>query len=88
MAHKLFETDFFDFDGDGKVDIDEYMAGLQMIAGSRKEAIALTGDDTFYMGSDKLEDDEKAEEEEDDEEDEDEEGDEDDDIFGDDGDDF
>ena len=31
-----------------------------MMAGSRQEAIALTGDDAFYTGSDSLEEDEES----------------------------
>ena len=54
----LFDRDVFDFNGDGKVDGFETYVGLQMMAGSRQEAIALTGDDTFYTGSDSLEEDE------------------------------
>ena len=54
----FFDRDVFDFNGDGKVDGFETYEGLQMMAGSRQEAIALTGDDTFYTGSDSLEEDE------------------------------
>lgn len=54
----FFDRDAFDFNGDGKVDGFETYVGLQMMAGSRQEAIALTGDDTFYTGSDSLEEDE------------------------------
>lgn len=54
----FFDRDVFDFNGDGKVDGFETYVGLQMMAGSRQEAIALTGDDTFYTGSDSLEEDE------------------------------
>lgn len=54
----FFDRDLFDFNGDGKVDGFETYVGLQMMAGSRQEAIALTGDDTFYTGSDSLEEDE------------------------------
>ena len=54
----LFDRGIFDFDGDGKTDGFETYVGLQMMAGSRQEAIALTGDDTFYTGSDSLEEDE------------------------------
>ena len=50
--------DWMDFNRDGKVDAFEAEVELQMMAGSRQEAIALTGDDTFYTGSDTLEDDE------------------------------
>ena len=54
----FFDRDVFDFNGDGKTDGFETYVGLQMMAGSRQEAIALTGDDTFYTGSDSLEEDE------------------------------
>lgn len=54
----FFDRDVFDFNGDGKVDGFETYVGLQMMAGSRQEAIALTGDDTFYTGSDDLGEDE------------------------------
>ena len=54
----FFDRDLFDFNGDGKVDGFETYVGLQMMAGSRQEAIALTGDDTFYTGSDSLEENE------------------------------
>ena len=50
-----FDRPLFDYNGDGKVDGFETYVGLQMVAGSRQEAIALTGDDTFYTGSDDLE---------------------------------
>ena len=59
----FFDRDVFDFNGDGKTDAFEAEVELQMMAGSRQEAIALTGDDTFYTGSDDLEaDDELVEE--------------------------
>ena len=54
----FFDRDVFDFNGDGKVDVFETYVGLQIMASSRQEAIALTGDDTFYTGSDSLEEDE------------------------------
>lgn len=54
----FFNRNVFDFNGDGKVDGFETYVGLQMMAGSRQEAIVLTGDDTFYTGSDSLEEDE------------------------------
>lgn len=54
----FFDRDLFDFNGDGKTDAFEAEVELQMMAGSRQEAIALTGDDTFYIGSDSLEEDE------------------------------
>ena len=54
---------WMDFNRDGEVDGFETYVGLQMMAGSRQEAIALTGDDTFYTGSDDLgEDDELVDE--------------------------
>ena len=52
-----FDRDFFDFNKDGEVDAFEIDMGLQMMASSRQEAIALTGDDAFYTGSDALEED-------------------------------
>ena len=54
----FFDRPLFDFNGDGKIDAFEADAELQMMAGSRQEAIALTGDDTFYTGSDSLEENE------------------------------
>ena len=54
----FFDRDLFDFNGDGKTDAFEAEVELQMMAGSREEAIRLTGDDTFYTGSDSLEEDE------------------------------
>lgn len=53
----FFDRPLFDFNGDGEVDGFETYVGLQMMANSRQEAIALTGDDTFYTGSDALEED-------------------------------
>ena len=41
----FFDRDVFDFDGDGKTNAFEAEVELQMMAGSRQEAIALTGDD-------------------------------------------
>ena len=55
----FFDRPLFDFNGDGKTDAFEMMAGIQMTASSRREAIDLTGDDTFYAGDDDLEEDEK-----------------------------
>ena len=55
---EFFDRDAFDFNGDGKTDAFEAEVELQMMASSRQEAIALTGDDTFYTGSDSLEEDE------------------------------
>lgn len=53
----FFDRSLFDFNGDGKADGFEKYVGVQMMAGSRQEAIALTGDDAFYTGSDSLEED-------------------------------
>ena len=55
----FFDRDLFDFNGDGKIDAFEAEVELQMMAGSREEAIALTGDDSFYTGSDGLEEDDE-----------------------------
>lgn len=55
----FFDRDIFDFNGDGKIDAFEAEVELQMMAGSREEAIALTGDDAFYTGSDGLEEDDE-----------------------------
>ena len=54
----FFDRDLFDFNGDGNTDGFETYVGLQMMVGSRQEAIALTGDDTFYTGIDSLEENE------------------------------
>lgn len=44
-----------DINCDGKVDaLDRYLM-MQMTRSSRKEAIDLTGDDTFYFGTDTYE---------------------------------
>ena len=48
----IFDERPFDFNHDGEEDPIETMMGLQMFAGSRQEAIDLTGDDTFYVGDD------------------------------------
>lgn len=55
----FFDGDIFDFNGDGKTDAFEAEIELQMMASSRQEAIALTGDDAFYTGSDTLEEDDE-----------------------------
>ena len=55
----FFDGDIFDFNGDGKTDAFEAEIELQMMASSRQEAIALTGDDAFYTGSDDLEEDDE-----------------------------
>ena len=62
---EFFGIPIFDFNCDGKTDALEMMAGLQMTASSRREAIELTGDDTFYVGDDDLDDDDFDEDEED-----------------------
>ena len=49
----IFDERPFDFNHDGEEDAIETMVGLQMFAGSRREAIDLTGDDTFYIGDDR-----------------------------------
>lgn len=54
----FFGRDLFDFNGDRRTDAFEAEVELQMMARSREEAIRLTGDDTFYTGSDSLEEDE------------------------------
>lgn len=54
----FFDRPLFDFNGDGKTDFMEWSIGMQMTAGSRQEAIDLTGDDTFYLGSDTLDEEE------------------------------
>lgn len=59
----FFDRDIFDFNGEGKTDAFEAEVELQMMAGSRQEAIALTGDDAFYTGSDDLEEDDELVEE-------------------------
>ena len=59
MIMGFFDRDPFDFNGDGKIDAFELDAELQMMAGSRQEAIALTGDDAFYTGRDDLEKDDE-----------------------------
>ena len=54
----FFDRGIFDFNGDERTDAFEAEVELQMMASSREEAIRLTGDDTFYIGSDSLEEDE------------------------------
>lgn len=63
MIMGFFDRDLFDFNRDGKVDAFELDVSLQMMAGSREEAIRLTGDDTFYTGSDTLEEEDDLEDE-------------------------
>jgi len=52
----LLDLLFGGYDRDGEDDDIEMMAELQMTARSRREAIELTGDDTFYMGDDDADD--------------------------------
>ena len=59
----FFDRDVFDFNGDGKTDAFEAEIELQMMARSREEAIRMTGDDTFYTGSDTLEEEDDLEDE-------------------------
>ena len=59
----MFDRDIFDLNKDGEVDAFELDVSLQMMAGSREEAIRLTGDDTFYTGSDTLEEENDLEDE-------------------------
>ena len=59
----MFDRDVFDFNRDGEVDAFELDVSLQMMAGSREEASRLTGDDTFYTGSDTLEEEDDLEDE-------------------------
>jgi len=63
LIMRFFDRPLFDFNGDGKEDEFETFAGLQMMATSRQEAIDLTGDDTFYMGSATIEADDAVQEE-------------------------
>jgi hypothetical protein len=52
----FFDGGPYDLDGD-EIETDmETFVGMQMFAGSRQEAIDLTGDDSFYCGDDDLED--------------------------------
>ena len=44
----FFDLDLFDLDDDG----DDWFVEGQLMAGSRREAIDLTGDDSFYPGDD------------------------------------
>ena len=59
----FFDRPLFDFNGDGKEDDFETFVGMQMMASSRQEAIDLTGDDTFYTGSDTLDEEDDLEDE-------------------------
>lgn len=58
----FFDRPIFDLNRDGKEDVFEKFIGMQMMASSRQEAIDLTGDDTFYTGSDTLDDEEDLDE--------------------------
>lgn len=59
----MLDRDIFDLNKDGEVDAFELDVSQQMMAGSREEAIRLTGDDTFYTGSDTLEEEDDLEDE-------------------------
>ena len=59
----FFDRPLFDFNGDGKEDEFETFVGMQMMASSRQEAIDLTGDDTFYTGSDTLDEEDDLQDE-------------------------
>ena len=59
----FFDRPLFDCNGDGKEDEFETFVGMQMMASSRQEAIDLTGDDTFYTGSDTLDEEDDLEDE-------------------------
>lgn len=48
----FFDGGPYDLDGDGIETDMETFVGMQMFAGSRQEAIDLTGDDSFYCGDD------------------------------------
>ena len=48
----IFNRHPYDLNNDGRVDSDEFFIGAQLFAGSRQEAIDLTGDDSFYCGDD------------------------------------
>lgn len=56
----LFDGFLFDLNGDGKTDMLETFVGMQMIAQSRQEAIDLTGENVFYVGTDEIEELEEA----------------------------
>ena len=51
----FFDRPLFDFNGDGKTDMLETFVGMQMMAQSRQEAIDLTGENAFYVGTDEIE---------------------------------
>jgi len=51
---RFFDGGPYDLDGDEiETDMETFVA-MQMTAGSRQEAIDLTGDDSFYCGDDDL----------------------------------
>ena len=56
----FFDRPLFDFNGDGKTDMFETFVGKQMMAQSRQEAIDLTGENVFYVGTDEIEELEEA----------------------------
>ena len=53
----LFGKHLFDMDGITDMEDDDWFIEAQLMAGSRKEAIELTGDDTFYPGDDESDED-------------------------------
>jgi len=57
----IFDRDIFDFNGDGKADTLETIVGIEMMSSSRKEAMDLVGDDTFYTGTDDADEDDESE---------------------------
>ena len=59
----FFDGPLLKFFGDGKPDAFEAEVELQMMASSRQESIALTGDDAFYTGSDTLDEEDDMENE-------------------------
>lgn len=56
----LFYGSLFDFNVDGKTDMLETFVGMQLMAEGRQKAIDLTGGDTFYLGTDEIEELEEA----------------------------
>lgn len=51
----LLDRSLLDFNADGETDFMEWSVGVQMTASSRQEVLDLTGDDTFYLGNDPVE---------------------------------
>ena len=50
----FWDEPLYDLNHDGIETPEETYIGMQLFASSRQEAIDLTGDDTFYPGTDKL----------------------------------